>query len=321
MPPAGDGMASRGEALPAFDELPVIEDLGLRHAWGLLDRDLGTIALTTPERVVEAARLVRNGTVVSLNLPVTEPDPPLFGREPIQHRIFSIDRNTLDDRLDAFYPQASSQWDGLRHVRCREYGFFGGTDVEMRSGEGPLGIESWAERGIVGRGVLLDVAEHRRRQGRPLDPFSGETVAAGELAEVAEAQDVEIRAGDILCVRTGWIDAYRALERERREEIAQEPRFAGLLADEDMARFLWNAHVAALAVDNPAVEAAPGDPAVGSLHRRVLPLLGLALAELLTLGYLASLCREDNRWEFLFIAAPLNVPGGVGSPANALAIR
>ena len=306
------------ENLPAFDELPLIEALGLRHAWGVLDHGLGTVSLLTKEKVAEAARSVRSGEVVSLNLPVNEPIPPLFGREPIRHSVFSIDRNTLDDRLDAFFPQASSQWDGLRHVRCREYGFFGGESEE--SGEKTLGIDRWAETGIAGRGILLDVVEHRLRAGRPLDPFSGETISAGELAEVAGRQGIEIRAGDILCVRTGWIEAFRGLERTKREEMAGEPRFTGLLADEEMARFLWDNHVAAVACDNPAVEAAPGDPAVGSLHRRVLPLLGLALAELLTLERLSGFCKEARRWEFFFTAAPLNVPGGVGSPANALAI-
>ena len=29
---------------------------------------------------------------------------------------------------------------------------------------------------------------------------------------------------------------------------------------------------------------------------------------------------ELNRWEFLFTSVPTNIPGGVGSPANALAI-
>lgn len=181
--------------------------------------------------------------------------------------------------------------------------FFGGEGEE--SGEKTLSIGRWAETGIAGRGIPLDVVEHRLRAGRPLDPFTGETISAGGLAEAAGRQGIEIRVGDILCVRTGWIEAFRGLERTKREE---------------MARFLWDNHVAAVACDNPAVEAAPGDPAAGFLHRRVLPLLGLALAELLTLGRLSGPCKEAKRWEFFFTAAPLNVPGGVGSPANALAV-
>lgn len=54
--------------LPAFDDLPLLGDLGLRHAWGAFgeDDDLGTINLLTPERVAAAASLVRTGEVVSL---------------------------------------------------------------------------------------------------------------------------------------------------------------------------------------------------------------------------------------------------------------
>jgi kynurenine formamidase len=87
-----------------------------------------------------------------------------------------------------------------------------------------------------------------------------------------------------------------------------------------MARFLWNHHVSAVCTDNPSVEAAPGDPSVGSLHRRLIPALGMVLGELLELAELAAFCAARGRWEFLFVASPMNLPGGVGSPANAVAV-
>ena len=59
---------------------------------------------------------------------------------------------------------------------------------------------------------------------------------------------------------------------------------------------------------------------MGSLHRRVLPLLGLALGEMFDFEALADRCRQLGRWEFLFVAAPLKLPGGIGSPGNAVAI-
>ena len=83
---------------------------------------------------------------------------------------------------------------------------------------------------------------------------------------------------------------------------------------------LWNWHVAVLACDNPAVEVMPGDPAVGSLHRRLLPLLGFAFGEMLDYTVLAEELKRRGRWSFMFTAVPLNLPGGVGSPANAIAI-
>lgn len=307
--------------LPAFDELPVLAELGLRHSWDVLEPDLGTLGLIGPEQVLAASRLVISGEVHSLNLPLDQPDPPLFGRDPLRHEIFEIDRNNLDDRLDSFHPQGSSQWDGLRHVRAREHGFFGGHTSGFPPGAGPLGIEHWARRGIVGRGVLLDVERRRRAEGSLLDAFAGESVSARELSEVAAGQGVTLQRGDIVCVRLGWLSAYRGLDLAGRQEMASQPRASGLRADEETSRWLWDHGVAALAVDNPAVEPIPGDPAIGSLHRRLLPMLGYALAELLDLDPLAEACAGDGRWEFLFVAVPLGVPGGVGSPSNAVAIR
>lgn len=307
-------------SLPSYDELPLIEPLGLPHAWDVWDPNLGTVGLCSPERVRAAAALIRTGETFNLNLPLTEPDPPLFGRKPYHHEIFATDRNHVDDRIDGFYPQSSSQWDGLRHVRAREHGFFGGTTDEPQPGTGGLGIEHWSG-GIVGRGLLLDVARHRERTGRPLDPLASEVIEPDDLEATAAAQGVSTRTGDILCVRTGWIEAFRALDRAAREALCEQPPVSGLSGSEAMARLLWDAHPAALATDNPTVEVAPGDPKVGSLHRRLLPALGFAVAELLDFGPLAAACAADRRYEFFFVAVPLNLPGGVGSPANALGIR
>ena len=88
-----------------------------------------------------------------------------------------------------------------------------------------------------------------------------------------------------------------------------------------MARTIWNFHPAALCCDNPAVEVVPGDPSIGSLHRRLLPTLGMALGEMFAFERLATTCRADGRWTFFFVAAPLNLPDGLGSPGNAVAIR
>ena len=87
-----------------------------------------------------------------------------------------------------------------------------------------------------------------------------------------------------------------------------------------MARFLWDAHAAAVVCDNPAVEVVPGDATVGSLHRRLIPLLGLALGEMFDLETLAQRCGAAGRWTFMFVAVPLKVPGAIGSPGNAVAI-
>jgi kynurenine formamidase len=103
-------------------------------------------------------------------------------------------------------------------------------------------------------------------------------------------------------------------------------RNVGLAHDEDMARYLWNAHVSAVVADNPSVEVWPVDPGeaafpFGFLHRMLIGQFGMALGELWWLEDLALSCRRDGRYEVFLTAAPLNVPGGIGSPANALAFK
>jgi len=308
--------------LPRFDDLPEVPGLDLRHGWEVFGPDdrCGTINLLDPRRVLAAAGLVRTGEVLSLDLPLDLPNPPLFGRQPYRHDVFALSRNEMDDRLDGFHLQGSTQWDALGHVRCREHGFWGGRTTNPTSEANDLGIEHWAEHGIVGRGVLLDVAGWATAAGRPFDPLARTEITAADLQTVLDHEGTRLEPGDIVCLRTGWVGGYKTLDADQRVAYAGDPVFAGLRADEDTARFLWDAHVAALVCDNPAVEVVPGDAAVGSLHRRLIPLLGLALGEMFDFEALASRCRDGGRWTFMFVAVPLKVPGAIGSPGNAVAI-
>jgi hypothetical protein len=47
----------------------------------------------------------------------------------------------------------------------------------------------------------------------------------------------------------------------------------------------------------------------------------MALDEMWYLEELAEDCVKDQSWSFLVASAPLNKFGGVGSPANELAIK
>lgn len=309
---------------PSYDELPLIDALGARHAWGVFgpDDELGRLNLMTADVVAAASAGVTRGEVFNVCLPLDHPDPP-WGehRRPYQHVVYDISRNSQDDYLDSFYLQRSTQWDGFRHVRAREFGFWGGV-VEGAGPDGDrLGIEQWAEHGIVGRGVLVDVARHCSTTGRPLFAEEGTAITVEDLEATLDAENVRLQPGDVLMLRTGYVAAYLAGTPEDRLRMSTGRSFPGLHAGEDMARFLWDNGVSAIAADNPAVEVSPGDPAAGSLHRRLIPLLGFALGELFDLERLATDCAADRRYTCLFVSAPLNLPGGVGSPGNALAVK
>jgi hypothetical protein len=306
-------------ATPDYDELPLDEAFGMRHSWGLLDPNIGTMSQVTPGAVADAAATVSTGETLPLNLSLGELDPPLFGRERWRHRVWATERNIFEDELDGYNPQTSSQWDGFRHVRARDRGFYGGV-TDLESAGDALSIEHLAAHGIAGRGVLLDLPAWYQRRGRDHDPLGPSPIGADVLGSAIEEQGVEPRTGDILCIRTGWVGAYRGLSGDERGEDRLWRQFTGLRADEEMARFLWNLRPGAVAIDNPGFEWAPGSSDDGFLHRRLQPLLGMVMGELLDFEALAQRCAALGRHSFLFVAMPLPVPAGLSSPSNAMAI-
>jgi kynurenine formamidase len=140
------------------------------------------------------------------------------------------------------------------------------------------------------------------------------------LLEVAATQGVTLRSGDILCIRTGWVAGYRGLTAAERGSPELSSRFIGLRANDDMVRFLWDSGSAAVTIDNPGFECVPGRPEDGFLHRKLLPMLGFVIGELLDFEVLATVCAAIDRYEFQFVAVPLSIPGGLSSPANAIAV-
>ena len=314
--------------LPSYKDLPVKADAPAGSAWGLFgDEDqLGTLNLLTPERVAGAAKLVRKGATFPLNLRIDEPNPPMFGRgSPRQH--LEVGPVSRDDYLDNFWPQASSQWDSMRHIMHPAHGFYNGTKPEeIVSGGGRLGIENMANRGIAGRGVLLDLGRYMASQGTPLDCSTNQAISADTLNGCAKTHGVSIRPGDVLLLRTGWLEWYLTKATPEQKlymsgDAMTQLKAPGLEHTEAMAEYLWDLHIAAIAADNPSVEVWPPEPPMGFLHFRLIPLFGMPIGELWWLDGLADDCAADGVYEFFFTSAPLNVPGGVGSPPNALAIK
>jgi hypothetical protein len=312
---------------PSFDGLPVLAATGLRHAWSAFGGgdETGTLNRLTPDVVLQAMQCAVSGARVSLSLPLNLPDPPLFGRKPYEHTMFASSRNTMDDRIDGFYPQASTQWDGLRHVRAAADGFWGGWLEEPTTPDTRLGVQRWSS-GVIGRGVLADLGRWRSSRAGNYDPMSNECFSVRDVQDALGEQGTTLARGDVLCLRLGWVDAYLAADEQRRHTLAElstdlsRRSWAGLENSEDMARFLWDSGVAVVAADNPAVEAVPGLAGQTSLHRRLIPCLGFVLGELFDFSELAERCRERGRYDFLFVSVPWNLPAGVGSPAAAVGI-
>jgi kynurenine formamidase len=330
----------RSDADP-LDRFPTYQELRERAgadrgtAWGVFGRDdeLGTLNHLTPERVRAAASSICEGRRISLNLSLTEFDPPLIShRGAVSHEVFGLNEFHRDDRVDSFFPQASTQIDSLRHFAHPDHGFYNAVPGHrITSGTAVLGIQRIAEAGIAGRGLLLDIDRFRAEAGRPLDHDAAEKITAAELDEVLQWQGSTVLPGDILLLRFGW-PAYR-----RASPAGAPVTSAGIAQSHDTAAWLWDRRVAVVAADNVAIESwpvresplttlaeeegrLPRSSHTGMLHRILIPLLGLTLGELWDLDALAVACRDRGRYDAFVVAEPLHLTGGVGSPANALAI-
>ena len=302
-----------------------VRELGARlRNWGRWgpDDERGTLNHITPERLVAAARLVREGKIFDLGIPFDENGPqPGGGRINPVHlmsqtgdtQVFPGGFKYADDYI--FMPlQGATQWDSLAHVYYDDqiYGGFPSSDVTV-VGAFHCTIDKIA-KGVAGRGVLLDIARLKGVDWLDL----GYAVTPDDLEGAMAAQGgVEVGPGDIVVFRTGWRRLF--LERGSPQEfMAGEPGLG-----QDCCEWLHARDVAAVCSDNWAIEVLPGEnpEAIFNVHMVLIRDMGMTLGEILDLEELTADCAADGVWEFFFCAPPLKVTKGVGSPINPLAMK
>jgi len=285
--------------------------------WGEGDQR-GALNELTPERVAAAARLVRDGVTVSLSLPlntqVADDNPA-----PAVHRMDAPETpDGASGPLQFFKDFVGSDYhnDGHSHIDafCHvayEGSFYNGTPADSLTARGATAdsIEV-LENGLAGRGVLLDIP---RLRGLPwLEP--GEHVFREDLEAAEREQNVTVGPGDILLVRTGLVRRLAELGtwETAKAKPGLHPRAMPFLAERG---------VAALGCDGNSDTAPSTTEGVGfPIHVLALNAMGVHLFDYLQLEELCGACEPSGRWEFLFVAAPLRIAGGTGSPLNPLAI-
>jgi kynurenine formamidase len=219
----------------------------------------------------------------------------------------------------------ASDWLGLAyhgsavtHLDAHSHQFWNGrmyndrpaTDVATRNGARTGSVEPLA-RGLVGRGVLLDVPRARERAW--LEP--GEGIGAADLDRVADAQGVDLQAGDLVLVRTGR-DARAAVHG-----VLDPLRQGGPGLVMRCLPWLRSHDVAVLGSDVQSDVMLPdGAPHPMPVHAGALAVLGLPLLDNLILEELSGACADQQRWDFLLTVAPLALHRATGSPVNPLAV-
>ena len=184
-----------------------------------------------------------------------------------------------------------------------------------------------ARRGVVGRGVLIDVAAHLASLGMPIDATQRVLITPQMLNTALEWEGAELRQGDIVLLRTGWMGWYLGLDQPARDRLAGTMTSStdpldtpGRAPQAESAAWIWDNRVAAVGADDPALDARRVDREVGFLHRLLIPLIGLNIGEFFDFEALSRACAREHRYTFFLTSAPLNLPNGVGSPAGAYAI-
>lgn len=291
--------------------------------WGANDR-IGTLNHITPDRRAAAAQLARTGRVFDLGIEIGRPGIQRVGGvrsnpvhlmrlTPLDH-IDPLHNTCLADDHISMPLQSVTQWDGLGHVGYDDmlYNDIPASSITTLEGSRELSIHQVAAAGIAGRGVLVDVA---RLLG--IERMAAGDVITPDMLDAAErAQGVSVGAGDIVLVRTGWITHF-TVDGDAEAYWRGEPGI-GL----DVARWLHARDVAAIASDNWGVETSPADRSGGlPVHPVLIRDMGMTLGEIFQLEDLAADCAGDGVWDFFFVAPPLKVVGGVGSPITPLAIK
>jgi kynurenine formamidase len=297
--------------------------------WGG-DDEVGALNYLTADEVMRGVRHIQKGEVFTLQRLIGDPkgDPVWPGRTPAE-RTQILDESSwdtdgapqfpgglhyADDKINAFL-QGSTQYDALGHL-WYDGKIWNGFDARTTvGGLTKASVVPIAERGVVGRGILLDIARWRGKNS--LD--KGETFTHEDLMACAKAQGTEIQKRDILIVRTNFLQLFHD-QGDAFYEGFNEP---GLVYSPELVSWFQEMEIPNLATDTIANEVTydPNNGTALPLHCALMRNLGVALTEICDLEKLAASCAEDRQYTFFYAAAPLKVNLAAGSPVNPLVIK
>ncbi|HET7052312.1 MAG TPA: cyclase family protein [Solirubrobacterales bacterium] len=277
----------------------------------------GTGNELTPERVLAALRIPSRGEVIEL-AQLLEPGIPAYPPRGWDQLILahgSLDESVLapDTTRPSYFEEHVSQTyqigchlDALGHLGIdgRFYNGHHYKDIYEPTGLTKLGIEH--ARPWLAKGVCLDIAglvgEEMLTEGFAIDP--------DHLAAACERQEVEIGAGDVVVVHTGWSKLWN-VDNERYGAL--EPGLGW-----EAGHWLTDRRISLAAADNWCLEVWPPEKedAPLAVHQHLLAETGTYILENIKTQELI----DGGVSEFLFVLSPNRTKGSTGSMASPLAV-
>ncbi|MGP3749884.1 cyclase family protein [Streptomyces sp. IBSNAI001] len=278
--------------------------------WGDSD-EIGTLNLIDDAARSRAAAEVHDATSVSLARPTT-PTPLTTGLGPVgspatmpapvmQVVNFNGARPIAltDSLLINTHNAGLTHFDALSHIPVGDQVYPG---VPLQDAITPTGVlhgsADHAARGIVTRGILLDLAPDRGS----LD--AAHRVSRTDLDAALNRAGTSVYPGDAIVVRGGW---------DVNQPVTQP--VPGL----DLSAVNWlDEHGAALYIGDISDARPPSFPM--PMHQVALARLGLPLVDAADLDDLADRCASLQRWSFMLVLAPPHITGTTGLAVNPIAI-
>lgn len=283
--------------------------------WGK-DDEIGAANLVTPERVKEAAKLIKQGKSQPLGIVIDSKTPAFPPRglslqivQPNQQggqRLFGFG-GTYNDDLMQLWLGIGSQLDGLGHIGHEGVYYNCNDEKEFAQITGLTKLGTHNMPPMVGRGLVIDMTKHFNMPSLP----AGKYFTAEDVQNAAKAQNIEIREGDVVLFHTGWTDA--KLESAPKEWASAEP---GISAD--AAEWLASKNVMAVGADTWGLDAVPpkkGDKIFWG-HVVFLKQHGIYILETMNTGPLV----RDGVTEFMFVLGQPRVRGTVQMIINPVAM-
>jgi kynurenine formamidase len=310
------GQNARPAITTEADFRRALKELSNWGRWGEMD-ELGAANLITPAKRKQAVTLAREGRSISLSHDVPQEkavDTPAF----LDRAVVTVAPNVALDRYQytgTYHGVIHSHLDAVDcHIMVDGKGYNGVSMEEIKDAGGcPRGSINALKDGVVTRGILFDAT---RLPGKAtpqgwLEP--GTAIRSEDLEALERLQRVKVSPGDVILLYTGrW---------KRRAALGPWPNATGFAGYHiDVAYFLKERGVSFIGADGPNDVSPSGLPQGVGLHQLALVAMGVSIFDNLDFERAVEEARRLNRYEFLFMAAPLRVEKGMGSPLNPLAI-
>ncbi len=320
----------RAQSKPDSEQHPVVTieqvnrwetELSNWGRWGKED-ERGALNLVTPQKEVQAARLVKDGVTVSLaRFADLEKAVDNFNFGPTKHEMFHNPATgkiagALDMISFGIHDGTNSHLDALCHYRLPRDGqllVFNGHPQDLDENGCKANAIDRMGPGIFTRGILVDMPLLKGVEY--LEP--GTPIYVSDLEAWEKYAHIKIASGDAVFVRTGrWARRVKVGPWNAAREAA------GLHAS--AIPWLKQRDISLLAGDGvndvqPSGVQGTGEAAGRPIHTLMIAVIGVPLVDNAYLEDVAKESASRKRWEFLTTVQFTRIKGGTASPFNALA--